>query len=513
MADFDVLAIGGGAAGLTIAIGGAALGLRVALVERHRTGGECTWTGCVPSKALLHAGAIAAAARQAAAWAPGAQTQAPSLVGGAHVDFAKVLAHVRGASATIGGEESPAALRGRGVAVLEGTARVLPRSDAPRGGHVVEVDGRRVTATHVVIATGSDPAAPPIPGLTDVRFFTNETIFEELDALPERLAIIGGGPVGCELAQAFARLGSRVDLFEALPRLLNNEDAAAAPVLQAALERDGVSVHTQAKIVQVAPAADGCRGATLTVEGIGNVAADAVLVAAGRRARTGAALGLEEAGVELAKNGIQVDEHFQTTVPGIWAIGDCVGPYRFTHVAEQQGRVVLRNILLPWKKQRFDERVIPWATFTDPEVGHVGLTEREARERYGDKADALTFPLAKVDRAVADGATEGFIKLVLKRGLTGQQILGAHIVAPRAGELVQEVALAMQHKLPVGALSMVHVYPAYAYGLHQAADRARLQRLARGGLAAHVLPVVRRLALRLPSHWVGPRGLSRRRRT
>jgi pyruvate/2-oxoglutarate dehydrogenase complex dihydrolipoamide dehydrogenase (E3) component len=457
----------------------------------------------VPSKALLYAGALAAAARRAAAWAPAApdgpagpggpaeRSRAAGAAPGARISFAKVLAHVRGAREAVWSEESPAALRRRGITVLEGTARLAPRAAGREAGHPVEVDGRRVTATHVVVATGSDPAAPPIPGLPEVRVFTNETVFEELDALPGRLAVLGGGPIGCELAQAFARLGSTVALFEALPRLLSNEDAAVSPVLRAALERDGVSVYPNARIARAVPAADGGRGATLTVEGLGDVGADAVLVATGRRARTGG-LGLEAAGVALAEDGVQVDGHLQTSVPGVWAIGDCVGPYRFTHVAEQQGRVVLRNILFPWKKRRFDDRVIPWATFTDPEVGRVGLTEQQARERYGQRAEGLTLPLRRVDRAAAEGATEGFVKLVLK----GPTILGAHIVAPRAGELVQEVALAMQHNLPVQALSMVHVYPAYAYGLHQAAARAGLQRRARGGLAGRVLPAVRRLALR-----------------
>jgi len=494
--DFDVIAIGAGSAGLTIGLGGAALGLRVALVERHRTGGECTWTGCVPSKALLHAAAVAAAARKAAAWTPDVEPNHPQGAAGSdrfRVDFGKALAHGRRARDAIGATETPAALNQRGVTVLEGTARLRARPGGKaHGAHVVEVDGRPMTATHVVIATGSEPELPPIPGLDGVRCFTNESIFDQLEALPPRLAVIGGGPVGCELAQAFARLGSHVMLFETEPRLLPNEDEAVAPLVQAALERDGVTVHTGATIASAAPSSADGRGAVLTAEGIGHVAADAVLVAAGRRART-SGLGLDEAGVALTANGVAVDQHLQTTVPGIWAIGDCVGPYRLTHVAELQGRTVLRNILFPWKKQRFDDRVIPWATFTDPEVGRVGLTEREARDRFGAKIDALTFPLEKVDRAVAEGTTEGLIKLVLR----GTTILGAHVVAPRAGELVQEVALAMQHKLPVNALSMVHVYPAYAYGLHQAADRAGLQRLARSWIASRGLHLIRHLALRV----------------
>lgn len=483
MAEFEIVVIGGGAAGLTVAVGGARLGLHVALVERARLGGECTWTGCVPSKALLHVAGIAAAARLAAAWSAGGPSP-PT------VDFAAAMAHVRRARQEIASTESARVLRRHGVTVYEGTARVRRGAKGGRPG-VVEVDGRPITTRHIVLATGSEAAIPPVPGLAETHYLTNETLFDALDTLPARFAIVGGGPIGVEMAQAFARLGSTVTLFQSGPRLLPRDDPAASAAVRAILERDGVIVRTGSKLTLAVPAPDGGRGATLSAAGSDDVVADAVLVAAGRRART-AGMGLEEVGIELGRDGVEMDAYLHTSVPGVWATGDVVGPYRFTHMADIQGRAVLRNIIFPWRQRKMDYRVVPWATFTDPEVGHVGLTEEQARNAHGTKVSVVLFPLSRVDRAITEGATEGFIKLVLR----GETILGAQIVAPRAAELVQEVALAMHRRLPVGALSMVHIYPSYAYGLHQAADEA-WRTHAKGGLLDHAaLPLLRRLALR-----------------
>jgi pyruvate/2-oxoglutarate dehydrogenase complex dihydrolipoamide dehydrogenase (E3) component len=478
MPDFDVVAIGGGTAGLTVAIGGAALGLRIGLVERDRVGGECTWTGCVPSKALLHAGKIAAAAQQAAQWSSSRST-------GPRLDFAKVKAFVHGARAEVVKHETPEYLeREYGISVLRGEAQV-------KGEGVLEVDGRRISTRHIVICTGSEPNIPFVPGLEETRFLTSETLFDDLGDLPERLAVIGGGTVGCEMAQAFARLGTRVTLIEAADRLLPEEDADVSPVLRQALERDGVTVHSGTQLTKVTPATDGSRWAMLSFLGKDSIEADAVLVATGKRPRT-SRLGLVEIGIKLAKEGIVVDEYLRTSVPRVWAAGDVVGAQRLTNVAEMHGSIVLRNILFPWRKEKVDYRVVPRCVFTDPEIGHVGMTEAEARQRYGAGVHVTHVPMSRVDRAVAEGSTAGFLKLVTRR----RHILGADIVGPSAGELTQQVALAMKHGLPVSALGMVAVYPAMAYGLHQAANRASLEWLKRTRVGEPALGIVRRLALR-----------------
>lgn len=477
MSEYDVIAIGGGAAGLTIAAGGARLGLRVALIERERIGGECTWTGCVPSKALLHVARAFASARQAVEWSKGRRWRP-------RADFEKVRAYVHSAREEIAQHETPEALEHEfGVTVIRGEGQV-------KGDGVVEVDGRRVTSRHVVICTGSEPNVPYLPGMDETRVLTNETIFDELDDLPERLAIIGGGSVGCELAQAFSRLGSMVTLFEEQERLLPREDPSVAPVIRVVLERDGVRVHTGAKLQRITPVEPGGLRATVSAEGLEDVPTDAIFIAAGRRART-TRTGLVEIGVQMSKDGIVVDDHLRTSVPGIWATGDVVGPFRLTHAAEMQSRLVLRNILFPWRMARVNYRVLPWCTFTDPQVGRVGLTEDEARGAGEHNLQVSHLPMSRVDRAVTENSTEGFVKLITR----GRHILGAQIVGPAAGEMTQQVALAMHHRLPVSALGMVTVYPSMSYALHQVGDLATKQLFSRTWIGSPLLGIVRRLAL------------------
>lgn len=480
---FDLTVIGAGSGGLAAAITGATLGLRVALVERARIGGECLWTGCVPSKALLHAAALAQAAREVARW-NGNDTDAPPL------DFQAVIRHVHAARTTIEASENQEALERQGIMVVRGAARIA----APG---VVAVGARRLRSRHIVIATGSRPEVPALPGLETAGYLTNETVFDQLQELPARLAIIGGGPVGVELAQAFARLGSRVTVLSRSPRLLPREESEVSLALQTVLEREGVVILKGVTAQEVVPAAasgahrviyrsdDGTRGA---------VVADRIVVATGRRPNV-EGLGLTEIGVAVGTHGVRVDAYLRTTVPGIWACGDASSKYRFTHVAEAEARLIIRNIMFPWIKEKMNYAVVPWTTFTEPEVGRVGCTEQEARERHGSKVTVEHFPLSHSDRAVIDAATDGFVKLVLR----GQRVLGAHIVGPRAGELIQQLAVLMRHKLPVSALTMIHTYPTYSYALHQANDAYTISQLARSRVQRWFYAALRLLARRLPA--------------
>ncbi|HEY0809866.1 MAG TPA: FAD-dependent oxidoreductase, partial [Longimicrobiales bacterium] len=340
MADFDIIAIGGGAAGLVTAAGAAGLGARAALIERHQMGGECLWTGCVPSKALLAAARSVAMVRDAARFGVNLDP--------ARIDFPRVMAHVHNAQRAIEPNDSPERFRSLGVEVISGTARFLDRK-------VLYVNGRNLTARHFVIATGSRPAIPDIEGLDDVSYHTNETIFT-IDALPASMVVIGGGAVGIELAQAFALLGSQVTVLETETNILGTEDGEITAVLLTRLARDGVMIRTGTQITSVARTANGVR--VQTSGGVLN--ANALLIAAGRRANTDT-LSLNDAGVVYNKNGLQLDKYLRTNVPNIWGAGDVTaGAPRFTHVADYQARLVLRNALFPLKSAA-DYSVVPCA--------------------------------------------------------------------------------------------------------------------------------------------------------
>lgn len=459
MAKYDVIAVGGGTAGLVTAAGSAGLGARVALVERERLGGECLWTGCVPSKALLAAARVAAGARDGQRF--GVRTR------DVDADLGGALEWVRAVQQRIAPHDSPERFQGLGVDVIQGEARFT-------GERTLTVGGRTLTARHIVLATGSDPAIPPIPGLDAVPYHTNETIFT-IGALPSTLLVLGGGAIGLEMAQAFARFGSRVHVVDTASRLLPHEDQELAELLTARLSADGVQLHLGESATQVARRGGG--GAvrlTLVPCGSGPAAAtashtldgDALLVATGRTARL-EALELARGGVEGGAQGITVDAALRTTARGVWAAGDCVGPLRFTHVADFQARLVIRNALFPFTRKA-DYAVVPWVTFTDPELAHVGLTESEARERYGDRVRVWRRPFAEVDRAVTDGETTGLVKLVTT--LHGR-ILGGHVLGHGAGSLIGEIALAMKHGISASALgNTLHPYPTYPEAIRQAAE-------------------------------------------
>ncbi|WP_218221850.1 NAD(P)/FAD-dependent oxidoreductase [Nesterenkonia sp. Act20] len=434
----DLLVIGGGTAGIVGAKTAARLGARTLLVEENRTGGDCLWTGCIPSKTLLSAAAQAAAARDAS---------------GAEPDFSQVQARIRAAIETIEPEDSPEALERAGVRVLKGTARFTAPGEA-------EVDGQKLRFRQALIVTGSSPAVASIPGLEDAGFVTSETIWD-LPELPRRLVVIGGGPIACELGQAFARLGSQVSIL-ARSGLLPKEDPEASALVRASLERDGATVILDDEPQQVhsGPGGRSSGSTVITTKAGRELEADVVLVATGRRART-AGLGLERIGVDCDDAGqLLVDDAMRTSNPAVWAAGDVTQHPKFTHLAGVHASTAASNAVLGLR--RAVSPTVPRITFTSPEVAAVGITNAS-----GPGLTTSTVSLETTDRAIAQGSTEGFVRLVVgKRG----RILGGTIVGPRAGESLGELSLAVEQKLTTRALAGVtHAYPTFSDALWNAA--------------------------------------------
>jgi pyruvate/2-oxoglutarate dehydrogenase complex dihydrolipoamide dehydrogenase (E3) component len=459
---FDAVVIGAGAAGLVTASGAGLLGARVALIEKHRFGGECLWTGCVPSKALIRTAQILRDARHADEL-------------GLHpteleFDFADVMQSMRGVIARIEPHDAPATIQRRGVHTFHGTAEIT-------GPGRVAVDGEALAAKRIVIATGSRPLIPPIPQLEEVGYLTHESILE-LDHLPARLIVLGAGPIGLEFAQIFARLGSDVTIVELLDTILPREDAELSDLLRQRLEAEGIRFRLGHKAV-AAQLSDGARALTLErPDGSqGGITGDEILVATGMRPHT-SGLGLDRVGVQLDERGaVQVDAKLRTTAAGIWAAGDVTGKLLFTHVADYQARLVVRNMFFPFRA-RADYTQVPWATFTDPTLAHIGLTEAEARDRHGDKIGVYRFGLDDLDRAITDRAAHGLVKLITdSRG----RLLGGHILASHADTMIHQVALAMRAGVKIGGLSqMVHVYPTWPEGVRRAADGYYAEKLGKG---------------------------------
>lgn len=455
---YNLVVIGAGTAGLVAAAGAAGLGARVALVERDLLGGDCLNVGCVPSKALVRAARAVADVRGAGAFG----VHVPE---GVDVDFPRVMGRMRELRGAISPHDSAARFRGLGVDVYLGEGRFTSTTTA-------EVDGRTLTFSRACIATGARASAPPIPGLDEAGYLTNETVFS-LTALPRRLAVIGAGPIGCELAQAFARFGSEVHLFEAMHGVLPNEDSDAAEVVRAALVRDGVHVMCCGQNLQVEGRSDGKR---LRVDSHGthyDVTVDAILVGAGRAPNVHG-LGLESAGVAFDINGVTVNDFLQTSVPHIYAAGDIASRYKFTHAADALARIVIQNALF-FGRKRASALTIPWCTYTDPEVAHVGLFPKDA-EAQGVALDTYTIEQAKGDRALLDGETEGFLKIHARKGT--DTILGATLVARHAGEMISEVTLAMTAGVGLGTLATtIHPYPTQAEIFKKAGDAYSRTRL------------------------------------
>lgn len=440
--DYNLIVIGAGAAGLVSAYIGAAVKARVALVEQHRMGGDCLNTGCVPSKALIRTARLLAEARDSARY--GVRRMQ------AEFDFADAMARVREVIAKIEPHDSVERYTGLGVDVIQGRARLVSPWE-------VEVDGRRISARSLILATGARPLVPDLPGLAEADVLTSDTLWD-LDRLPPRLLVLGGGPIGCELAQCFARFGSRVSVVEMAPRLLPREDADAAGLLADTLRAEGVELHTGYRALRVERDAAGQR--LVCSDGSGEVALpfDRLLLALGRRANV-EGFGLEELGIRLDPAGrIEADALMRTTVPNIHVCGDATGPFQFTHVAAHQAWYAAVNALIaPFWRFRADYRVIPWAIFTDPEIARVGLSEDEARAR-GIAVEVTRYGIDDLDRAIADGSDHGFVKVLTAPG--SDRILGACIVGHHASELLAEFVLAMKHGIGLNALlGTIHVYP------------------------------------------------------
>ncbi len=457
-ARYHLVVVGGGSGGLVTAAIAAALGARVALVERHLLGGDCLNVGCVPSKAILRAARAWTAARQANERFGGPPAEGEG-------DFAGVMERMRRIRAAISPADSAVRFRDMGVDVFLGDARFT-------GPETLAVAGSTLHFRRAVIAAGSRPYVPPIRGLEASGFHTNETIFS-LTERPEHLLVIGCGPVGAELAQAFARLGSRVTLFEAADEILPSDDPAAARLVAAALKRDGVQIRTRATVRAVEVVRE---RRTLHFSQDGEreiVTGDMILLAAGRSPSV-EGLGLEEAGVAYDGNGIEVDDRLRTTSKRIYAVGDICSQYPFTHAADAQARLVVRNALF-FGRGKASSLVIPWVTYTSPELAHVGITTAEIRERP-EAVDTITIPLDEVDRARLDSEEEGFFRVHLKKGT--DEILGATLVAEHGGEIISQVTQAMVAGVGLGKLGeTIFPYPTQAEAIRRAADQWRRRKL------------------------------------
>jgi pyruvate/2-oxoglutarate dehydrogenase complex dihydrolipoamide dehydrogenase (E3) component len=455
---YHLVVVGAGTGGLVTAAAAAGLGAKVALVERHLMGGDCLNVGCVPSKGVIRAARAWADARQAAS-----EFSGPAVAGDG--DFAAAMQRMRRLRARLSPADGAARFRDLGVDVFFGHGRFTDRE-------TLEVDGARLRFRRAVIATGARASAPAIPGLADAGYFTNETLFS-LISRPDHLVVLGAGPIGCEMAQAFARLGARVTLVGRASGVLPREDRVAARLVQQALERDGVSIVDDAAIVRIDRSGEtrtvvyARGGAEQTVSG------DALLVATGRAPNV-EGLGLDAAGVARTPSGVTVDDRLRTSNSRVFAVGDVCSAHKFTHAADFQARAVVQNALF-FGRVRVSRLVIPWATYTSPALAHVGLHEADARAR-GMAVDVVSVPFHEVDRAVLDGEEHGLLKVVLAKGT--DRILGATLVAEHAGDMIGEITLAVTAGLGLSRIGQtIHPYPTQGEVFRKAADQWRRQKL------------------------------------
>ena len=460
---YDVIVIGGGAAGLVAATGAAGLGAKTALIEKSKLGGDCTWYGCVPSKALLKSAQVFSLLNRMKEF---------GISGEANLNPEGVMAHVRQKVEQISTHHPAEVFEKRGITVLFGAPRFIgPRS--------IELAGKTLTAKRFIICTGSHPLVPQIEGLKEIDYLTNENIFE-LKVLPKSIAILGGGPIGVELSQALCRLGVEVSIIEMADRILAREDKEAADVLIEALLVDGVKIYTGKKAVKFFR--EGGLVAITVEDGQKKqsvIKAEKVLVAVGRSANV-VGLDLEKAGVKYSAKGIQVDQALRSTAKNIYACGDVVGPYQFSHMAEYQAVIAVGNALFPFKR-KVNYRAVPWCTFTDPELAHLGLTEEEAAKEYKN-IKVYRSNYAQNDRAVTEQQEKGLVKVICD---SKDHILGAHICGSSAGEIIHEYVLAMSAGLELGQISgAIHIYPTLSQLVKNTADQYYLNIFSNGRFKA-----------------------------
>jgi dihydrolipoamide dehydrogenase len=451
--DYDLVVIGGGAAGLVAATGGAMLGAKTALIEKNKLGGDCTWYGCIPSKALLKSAQVFSLVKHLKEFGISSLPEA-------EYDPSFVMSHVKDVIKEISFHHPPELFEQRGIKVIFASPRFIDL-------RTIELeDGLRMRAKRFIISTGSHPVIPPIEGLKDINYLTNENVFD-IEVLPKSLAVLGAGPIGMELSQAFARLGVEVSIIEMFDRLLVREDKEIADVLVDVFKKEGINIYTGKKAINFSK--DG-NSVFITLEDKEKkqsvVKADKVLVAVGRAANV-AGLDLEKAGVKYTGKGIEVDNTLRTTAANIYACGDVVGPYQFSHMAEYQAIIALGNALFPFKRKvKYD--AVPWCTFADPELARVGLTEEEAKIKYKN-IKVYRSSYSANDRAVTDIEETGLAKVICD---SKGYILGAHIVGANAGELIHEYVLAKSAHLKINKLSSaIHVYPTISQVVKRSADQ------------------------------------------
>jgi len=433
--EYDLIVVGAGAGGITSGVTAAGFGKKVLLIDKDKPGGECTWYGCVPSKALIHEAGIYHTIRERQ--------------GHAQVDSARVFQHIREVQQGIYQHESPEALAKSGIDYLQGAAQFI-------GPRTLKVGTQELRGKKIILATGSSPLIPPVKGLDQIPYLTNESVFNQ-DSLPGSMIILGGGPIGVELAQAFNRLGVKIQLVEMADTILFREEPEMSAMVSQRLENEGVTLLTGAKAVGVSEEDHSVvltyqqKGVNKTIQG------DKLLVAVGRKPNT-ASLELEKGGIQYDNRGITVNSKLQTTAKGVYAVGDVTGPYRFSHTANAQGILATQNAILPIQR-KISYKNLPRVTFTDPELARTGMTEEEARNKYGDKIRVYTMDLNDLDRTKTGGPVPGMVKMILSGG---GKILGTSILAERAGEMICEVQVIKSLGINMGKLAgIIHPYPTY----------------------------------------------------